>query len=56
MSLYLSFFLLLWNNLGAETTKLCRLFTYNNMGSKNPDYKGTFASLTLLKKRLSRIC
>jgi hypothetical protein len=36
MSSYLRLILLFWNNLGAEAAKLCRLFTYNNMGSKNP--------------------
>jgi hypothetical protein len=44
------FFLLHGEDLGTEAAKLCRLFTYNNMGSKTLSTKCTFASLTRLKE------
>jgi hypothetical protein len=53
---YLLFILLLRGDLGIEAAKLCSLFTYNNMGSKTMSTECTFACLTWLKKRLSRIC
>jgi hypothetical protein len=53
---FLFVFLVFWDNLGLEAAKLSSFFTYNNTSSKTLSTECTFASLTRLKKRLSRIC